>query len=60
VVAPADADLTLSILASHGRTAQRIGHAVPDPERRVWIRERKLIGQHKTFREDVQSARKTG
>ena len=60
VVAPADADLLLSILKSHGRTAQRIGYAVPDPERHVRIHQRKLIGQHKTFRDDVQSSRKAG
>jgi phosphoribosylformylglycinamidine cyclo-ligase len=49
VVAPADADLTLSILAAHGRTAQVIGHAVADADKKVRIPQRGLIGQHKKF-----------
>jgi phosphoribosylformylglycinamidine cyclo-ligase len=50
VVDPAAADPVLAILKKHGRTAQRIGHAVADPEKRVRIRERNLVGQHKSFR----------
>jgi phosphoribosylformylglycinamidine cyclo-ligase len=60
VVDPADAALTLSILERHGRKAQAIGHAVADPDKRVRIHERKLIGQHKTFRPEDRSARKAG
>ena len=50
VVDPAAADLVLAILKKHGRTAQRIGHAVVDPEKKVRIPERNLVGQHKSFR----------
>jgi len=60
VVADDDVALTLSILEKHGRKAQRIGYAVPDPDRHVRIHERKLIGQHKTFRPEHRSARKVG
>jgi phosphoribosylformylglycinamidine cyclo-ligase len=60
VVDPNDAALTLSILESHGRKAQRIGYAVADPERHVRIHERKLLGHHKTFRPEDRSVRKAG
>jgi phosphoribosylformylglycinamidine cyclo-ligase len=60
VVAPDDAALTIQILESHGRKAQAIGYAVPDPERHVRIHERKLIGHHKTFRPEDRSVRKAG
>jgi phosphoribosylformylglycinamidine cyclo-ligase len=60
VVNPNDVALTISILESHGRNAQRIGYAVPDPERHVRIHERKLLGYHKTFRNEDQSVRKAG
>jgi phosphoribosylformylglycinamidine cyclo-ligase len=50
VVDPAAAELTLSILKHHGRQAQRIGHAVRDPDKRVFVRERNLVGRHKRFR----------
>jgi phosphoribosylformylglycinamidine cyclo-ligase len=49
VVAPGDVDLTLSILKAHGRTAQAIGHAVADPDKKVRIPQRSLVGQHKKF-----------
>jgi phosphoribosylformylglycinamidine cyclo-ligase len=49
VVDPAAADPVLAILKRHGRTAQRIGHAVADPEKRVRIPQRSLTGQHKSF-----------
>jgi phosphoribosylformylglycinamidine cyclo-ligase len=58
VVDPAAADLTLSILKQHGREAQRIGHAVSDREKRVYVRERNLVGRHKSFRPDRSSAAK--
>lgn len=60
VVGPDDAALTISILESYGRSAQRIGYAVPDPERHVHIRERKLVGHHKTFRNEDRCDRKVG
>lgn len=50
VVDPAAADAAIAILARHGRLAQRIGHAVADPEKRVRVLERNLVGAHKTFR----------
>src|SRR3984957_12243820 len=50
VVDPGAADPVLAILKKHGRTAQRIGHAVADPEKRVRIAQRNLVGQHKSFR----------
>jgi phosphoribosylformylglycinamidine cyclo-ligase len=50
VVDPAAADQVLAILKKHGRAAQRIGHAIADPEKRVRIPQRNLVGQHKSFR----------
>ena len=58
VVDPADADLTLSILKKHGRTAQRIGHAVADPEKIVRIPQRNLAGKHKKFWRNDRPARR--
>ncbi len=60
VVAPAAADATLAILKKHGRDAQRIGHAVADPDKIVRIPERKLVGKHKTFAAEAEAARKFG
>jgi len=60
VVDPVDEALTLSILEKHGRVAQRIGHAVADPEKIVRIRERNLAGQHKKFWRDDHTARRAG
>jgi len=60
VVDPGDVALTIAILERHGRQAQPIGYAVADPDRHVRIHERKLIGHHKTFRPEGQSARKVG
>jgi phosphoribosylformylglycinamidine cyclo-ligase len=50
VVAPEAAERTLSILARHGRKAQRIGRAIADPEKKIRIPQRNLVGQHKSFR----------
>jgi phosphoribosylformylglycinamidine cyclo-ligase len=58
VVDPIDADLTISILAKHGRKAQRIGHAVADSQKRIYVPEKELIGKHKTFWKEQQPARK--
>jgi phosphoribosylformylglycinamidine cyclo-ligase len=53
VVDPAGADATLAILKRHGRTAQAIGHAVADAEKRVRVPAKSLVGRHKRFwRED--------
>jgi phosphoribosylaminoimidazole (AIR) synthetase len=60
VVDPAAANLTLSILKQHGRQAQPIGRAVADPEKKVRIPERKLVGRHKSFWSDERAARKAG
>jgi len=60
VVGPGDVALTLSILEKHGRTAQRIGYAVSDPERHVRIAARNLVGQHKTFRSENRPVRRVG
>jgi phosphoribosylformylglycinamidine cyclo-ligase len=58
VVAPADAELTLSILHQHGRDARRIGYAVADAEKKVRIPERGLVGRHKKFWKESEAARK--
>jgi phosphoribosylformylglycinamidine cyclo-ligase len=50
VVAPDAVDVTLEILRRHGRTAQRIGYATSDPEKKVAIPQRGLVGQGKKFR----------
>jgi phosphoribosylformylglycinamidine cyclo-ligase len=60
VVAPKDEAPTISILKRHNRQAQRIGYAVSDPNRNIRIRERNLVGNHKTFRNEDRSARKFG
>ncbi len=60
VVDPGDVVATIAILERHGRQAQPIGYAVADPDRHVRIHQRKLIGHHKTFRPEGQSARKVG
>jgi phosphoribosylformylglycinamidine cyclo-ligase len=52
VVDPAAADAVVAILTRHGRTAQRIGHAVADAEKRVRIPSRNLVGGHKQFRRE--------
>src|SRR5580700_2588373 len=50
VVTPASADLVLSILNRHGRHARKIGHAVADPDKKVRIPQRGLVGRHKSFK----------
>jgi phosphoribosylformylglycinamidine cyclo-ligase len=54
VVSPGDVAATISILKRHGRQAQAIGYAVADDQKQVRIRERNLIGRHKTFRKEGQ------
>ena len=58
VVDPADANLTMSILKKHGREVQQIGRAVADPEKRVYVLEKELVGRHKTFWKEEHAARK--
>jgi phosphoribosylformylglycinamidine cyclo-ligase len=60
VVDPNDVAQTISILEQYGRKAQRIGYAVTDPEQRVRVHERKLMGRRKTFRNETQEIRKAG
>ena len=60
VVAPAAADQTISILKSYGRDAKRIGYAISDPEKRVRILERNLVGRHKMFQHEGRRIRKAG
>jgi phosphoribosylformylglycinamidine cyclo-ligase len=60
VVDPADAEQTLAILRKHGRTAQRIGHAVADPDKTVRIPARGLAGRHKKFWREDRPARRVG
>ena len=50
VVAEAEADATLAILARHGRQAWVIGHALADPTKSVRLPHHKLVGQGKRFR----------
>lgn len=51
VVAEDSVDRTMAVLSAHGRRAQAIGRAVNDEEKRVWIRERGLVGKGKFFSE---------
>ena len=50
VVAAADADRALAILARHERRASVIGHAVADPTRSVQLPRERLVGAGKRFR----------
>jgi phosphoribosylformylglycinamidine cyclo-ligase len=50
LVAPEDADAALAILARHGRAASVIGRVVTDPEKRVRLPRRRLVGSGKKFR----------
>ena len=60
VVHPDAVDMTLSILKKHGRKAQEIGRATADPEKKVCIPQRKLVGRHKTFSKEEGAARMAG
>jgi phosphoribosylformylglycinamidine cyclo-ligase len=60
VVAADAVDATLAILKAHGRSAQPIGYAVADPEKKVRIPARNLVGQHKSFWSEGPAARKVG
>jgi phosphoribosylformylglycinamidine cyclo-ligase len=49
VVAADDAPKALDAIKASGREAWPIGHAVADPERRVWLRGDGLVGHSKHF-----------
>jgi phosphoribosylformylglycinamidine cyclo-ligase len=49
IVDPQDAPRVERIAAQHGKTAAVIGYAVDDPQRRVWIPPRELVGKDDTF-----------
>ncbi len=49
VVTPEAVDQTIAIVAAHGKHAQVIGHAVPDPGRRIRITPADLISEGKRF-----------
>ncbi len=50
IVAEADADATLAILAEHGRAAQRIGTVEASEAKQVTIPSKRLVGEAKHFR----------
>ena len=60
VVDPGAVDATLAILRKHGRDARPIGHTVPDPEKKVRISARNLVGRHKKFWQEDRAARRGG
>jgi hypothetical protein len=42
-MAPAAAAHGHAIVRQHGITAYDLGHAVADPDRRIWVRPKKLV-----------------
>jgi phosphoribosylformylglycinamidine cyclo-ligase len=50
ITAPNDASRVEQIARQHNRRAVVIGYAVHDPERRVWLPSRGLVGSNGTFR----------
>jgi len=60
VVASGAVDATIAILRKHGRDARPIGHTVADPEKKVRIASRNLVGQGKKFRKEDRAATRTG
>jgi phosphoribosylaminoimidazole (AIR) synthetase len=49
VVREAEVERTIEVLRSTGAETWRLGTAVADAERRVWIREEGLVGRSKRF-----------
>jgi phosphoribosylformylglycinamidine cyclo-ligase len=49
VVDARDAGRVEQIARQHGKTAAIIGYAVDDPDRRVWIPQRRLVGRDDSF-----------
>jgi phosphoribosylformylglycinamidine cyclo-ligase len=60
VVDPAAVEATVAILKKHGRDARPIGHTVSDPEKKVRIPGRNLVGRHKKFWKEDRAARRAG
>ena len=60
VVASGAVDATIAILRKHGRDARPIGHTVADPEKKVRIASRNLVGRGKKFRKEDRAATRTG
>ncbi len=56
VVDPGAVDATVAILKKHGREARAIGHTVADPEKKVRIPGRNLVGRRKNFRLEDRAA----
>jgi phosphoribosylaminoimidazole (AIR) synthetase len=50
IVAEADSDAALAILARHKRDARVIGYAVADRTKSVYLPQQRLIGSGKRFR----------
>src|SRR5262249_56147060 len=60
VVAPGDVGATLAILKKHGRDARPIGHTVADPEKKVRIPGRNLLGRGKKFEKQEGASKRAG
>jgi len=56
ITAPGDASRAEQIVAEHGHRASVIGYTVRDPERRVWIPSRNLVGSKHAFRTTSEKA----
>ena len=57
VVDPSGVEQTLSILRRHGRATQPIGRAVADPEKKLRIPERNLVGRESGFADERSGAK---
>lgn len=55
IVDAQDAARVREIATAHGHRADAIGYTVHDPQRRVWVGQRNLVGQGTTFRPTRQS-----
>ncbi|HEY3117455.1 MAG TPA: AIR synthase-related protein [Chloroflexota bacterium] len=53
VVPPSEADAVIATIAAHGKTAYKIGRALPDADRRIKIRPAGLVSQGKLFKKAV-------
>jgi phosphoribosylformylglycinamidine cyclo-ligase len=49
VVTPAAADQVSVIARQHGVTPYHLGHAVADPERRIWLQTKRLVSARNAF-----------
>jgi phosphoribosylformylglycinamidine cyclo-ligase len=50
VVGPEDLDGVLALMREKGRKASRIGYVVSDPEKKVFVKQKNIIGKGKHFR----------